>query len=169
MHLNTYPRPFLALPLLALLGPLALPVPAALGPVRAQSRPGPATVRSVQNTQTLQEGREIVTPSGVRYVDLRVGEGDEAANGKIVEVHYIGWLEGGAPFDSTRDHNRPLTFRLGAGDALKGWDEGLAGMRVGGKRKLVIPPSLGFGKEGVGGVVPPNAVLFYEFELLGVR
>jgi hypothetical protein len=108
MHLNTFPRAsrpraFLALPLLAFLGPLALPVLAALGPVRAQDRGGPANVRSVQNTRGSQEGREIVTPSGVRYVDLRIGEGDEAADGKIVEVHYVGWLEGGARFDSSRD------------------------------------------------------------------
>jgi FKBP-type peptidyl-prolyl cis-trans isomerase len=95
--------------------------------------------------------------------------GDEAGSGKIVEVHYVGWLEDGIRFDSSRDHNRPLTFRLGAGDVLKGWDEGLVGMKVGGKRRLVIPPGLGFGKQGVGSVVPPNSVLFYEFELLAVR
>jgi peptidylprolyl isomerase len=114
-------------------------------------------------------GKEVVTPSGVKYVDLRIGEGGEAANGKIVEVHYTGWLENGTKFDSSRDRARPFTFRLGTGDALKGWDEGLLGMKVGGKRKLVIPPELGFGKQGVGSVVPPNAVLLYEFELLAVR
>jgi FKBP-type peptidyl-prolyl cis-trans isomerase len=113
--------------------------------------------------------REIVTPSGLKYVDLKIGQGDEAATGKIVEVHYVGWLEDGTKFDSTRDRNLPFTFRLGAGDAIKGWDEGLVGMKVGGKRKLTIPPELGFGKQGVGSVVPPNSVLFYEFELLGVR
>src|SRR5205085_11966899 len=114
-------------------------------------------------------GREVITPSGLRYVDLRLGQGDEAATGKIVEVHYVGWLEDGTRFDSSRDQDRPLTFRLGAGDAIKGWDEGLVGMKVGGKRKLVIPPVLGFGRQGVGSVVPPNAILYYEFELLGVR
>jgi FKBP-type peptidyl-prolyl cis-trans isomerase FkpA len=115
------------------------------------------------------KGKEVVTPSGVKYVDLRIGQGGEAANGKIVEVHYTGWLENGTKFDSSRDRDRPFTFRLGTGDALKGWDEGLLGMKVGGKRKLVIPPELGFGKQGVGSVVPPNAVLLYEFELLAVR
>jgi FKBP-type peptidyl-prolyl cis-trans isomerase len=113
-------------------------------------------------------GRETVTPSGVRYVDLQLGQGDEAQLGKIVEVHYIGWLEDGTRFDSSRDEH-PFTFRLGAGDAIKGWDEGLLGMKVGGKRKLTIPPELGFGKQGIGSVVPPNATLYYEFELLGVR
>jgi peptidylprolyl isomerase len=139
--------------LLAAVGPLLLPASAA----QDKSRPAP------------EPGHEVVTPSGVRYVDLRLGQGDEAGPGKIVEVHYVGWLQDGTRFDSSRDHDRPLTFRLGAGDALKGWDEGLTGMKVGGRRKLVIPPDLGFGKQGVGSVVPPNAILYYEFELLGVR
>ena len=113
--------------------------------------------------------RETVPPSGVRYVDLQLGQGDEAQLGKIVEVHYTGWLQDGTRFDSSRDRAHPFTFRLGSGDAIKGWDEGLLGMKVGGRRKLTIPPELGFGKQGIGSVVPPNAVLYYEFELLGVR
>jgi FKBP-type peptidyl-prolyl cis-trans isomerase len=113
--------------------------------------------------------RENVTPSGVRYVDLQLGQGDEAQLGKIIEVHYTGWLQDGTKFDSSRDREHPFTFRLGTGDAIKGWDEGLLGMRVGGKRKLTIPPELGFGKQGIGSVVPPSSVLIYEFELLGVR
>lgn len=114
--------------------------------------------------------REVTTPSGLRYLDLKVGQGDEAVHGKIVEVQYTGWLEDGTKFDTCRrDSGEPFTFRLGAGDAIKGWDQGLVGMKVGGKRRLVIPPELGFGKQGVGGVVPPDAVLFYEFELLAVR
>jgi FKBP-type peptidyl-prolyl cis-trans isomerase len=156
MHPNTFPRAFLAAALVAVLGPLT--VPASAGQDRDPGSPNGAN-----------SARETVTPSGVKYVDLRIGQGEEAASGKIVEVHYVGWLPDGTKFDSSRDHNRPLTFRLGAGDALKGWDEGLAGMRVGGKRRLTIPPELGFGKQGVGSVVPPNSVLFYEFELLGVR
>jgi peptidylprolyl isomerase len=114
-------------------------------------------------------GVEVVTASGLRYVDLKLGTGDEAATGKVVVVHYVGRLEDGTKFDSSRDSDRPFTFRLGAGDAIKGWDEGLVGMKVGGKRRLIIPPELGFGKQGVGSVVPPNAVLYYEFELLEVR
>ncbi|HTG31972.1 MAG TPA: FKBP-type peptidyl-prolyl cis-trans isomerase [Thermoanaerobaculia bacterium] len=111
----------------------------------------------------------MVNPSGLRYLDLRLGQGDEARLGKIVEVHYVGWLDDGTRFDSSRNDDRPFTFRLGAGDAIKGWDEGLVGMKVGGKRKLTIPPDLGFGKQGVGTVVPKDAILYYEFELLGVR
>ncbi len=119
--------------------------------------------------QATAPAREVVTPSGLRYLDLKLGKGEEAVTGKIVEVRYTGKLEDGTRFDACRDNGEPFTFRLGAGDVIKGWDEGLAGMRVGGKRKLVIPSELGFGKQGVGSVVPPNAVLVYEFELLGVR
>jgi len=113
--------------------------------------------------------REVVTSSGLRYADLKIGQGEEAVPGKIVEVQYTGWLKDGTHFDTCRERGLPFTFRLGAGDAIKGWDQGLIGMKVGGKRRLVIPPQLGFGKKGVGGVVPPDSVLFYEFELLAVR
>jgi peptidylprolyl isomerase len=160
----------LSRPLLLLLPLCAL---ALLG-VFAAAAQSVQSVQAVHDTRDLKghavvDTREVVTSSGLHYVDLRVGEGDAAASGKILEVHYVGWLGDGTRFDSTRDRDRPLTFRLGAGDALKGWDEGLVGMKVGGRRKLVIPPGLGFGKQGVGSVVPPNAVLYYEFELLGVR
>lgn len=114
-------------------------------------------------------GREIVLPSGLRYVDLKVGGGEEARDRKILEVHYTGWLQDGTKFDSTQDCDRPLTLRLGHGDVVKGLDEGLVGMREGGKRRLIVPPELGFGKEGGGGVIPPNATLLYEVELLAVR
>lgn len=110
----------------------------------------------------------VVTPSGLRYVDLKLGQGEEAREGKILEVNYTGWLKDGTKFDSTVDR-RPLTLRLGAGDVVKGLDEGLTGMKIGGRRKLIVPPELGFGKEGGGGVIPPNATLVYEVELLGVR
>jgi FKBP-type peptidyl-prolyl cis-trans isomerase len=112
---------------------------------------------------------EIVTPTGLRYTDLKIGQGQEAAEGKIVEVHYIGWLEDGKKFDSTHNCPRPLTFRMGTGDTIKGLNEGISGMREGGKRRLIIPPELGFGKQGGGGVIPPNATLIYEVELLSVR
>lgn len=112
----------------------------------------------------------VVLPSGVRYVDLKVGPGGEAREGKILEVHYTGWLkDDGAQFDSTRDCGQPLTLRLGAGDVVKGLDEGLVGMRVGGKRRLTVPPELGFGKEGGGERIPPDATLIYEVELLAVH
>jgi FKBP-type peptidyl-prolyl cis-trans isomerase len=114
-------------------------------------------------------GKEVVTASGLKYVDLKTGQGEEARAGKVVEVHYTGWLENGTKFDSSVDRNRPLTFRLGAGDVIKGWDEGVAGMKTGGKRKLIIPPDLGYGKRGAGEVIPPGATLIFEVELLGVR
>ena len=101
--------------------------------------------------------------------DLVVGTGATAKAGKELLVHYVGRLADGTQFDSSRARDEPLDFPLGAGHMIQGWEQGLPGMRVGGKRRLVIPPGLGFGKEGVGSVVPPNAILFYEFELLGVR
>lgn len=112
---------------------------------------------------------EVVLPSGVRYVDLKLGTGEEAREGKILEVHYTGWLEDSTKFDSTQDCEKPLTLRLGAGDVVKGLDEGLVGMKIGGKRRLTVPPELGFGKEGGGERIPPNAILIYEVELLAVR
>jgi FKBP-type peptidyl-prolyl cis-trans isomerase len=112
---------------------------------------------------------EIVTPSGLRFTDLHLGQGQEATEGKIVAVHYTGWLEGGKKFDSTETCDKPMTFRMGAGDVIKGLDEGISGMREGGRRRLTIPPDLGFGKQGGGGVIPPNAILVYEVELVAVR
>ncbi|HXO20182.1 MAG TPA: FKBP-type peptidyl-prolyl cis-trans isomerase [Thermoanaerobaculia bacterium] len=115
------------------------------------------------------EPKEVVTRSGLRYVDLKVGEGDEAKAGQIVEVHYTGWLTDGTKFDSSLDHKEPLKFVLGAGQVIEGWDQGVAGMKVGGKRKLTIPPGLGYGPQGAGSVIPPNATLVIEVELLKVR
>jgi FKBP-type peptidyl-prolyl cis-trans isomerase len=112
---------------------------------------------------------QVVLPSGVRFVDQKLGTGEEAREGKILDVHYTGWLKDGTKFDSTQDCTQPLTLRLGAGDVIKGLDEGLVGMRVGGKRRLTVPPELGFGKEGGGERIPPDATLIYEVELLAVR
>jgi len=101
--------------------------------------------------------------------DLVAGSGDTAAAGQSVSVHYTGWLTDGQKFDSSLDRNDPFEFRLGAGQVISGWDQGVAGMQVGGKRKLTIPPALGYGARGAGGVIPPNATLVFEVELLAVR
>ncbi len=101
--------------------------------------------------------------------DVKVGTGTEATRGKTVSVHYVGTLENGTKFDSSRDRDEPFEFRLGAGMVIKGWDLGVAGMRVGGTRKLTIPSDLGYGDRGYPGVIPPRATLCFEVELLGVR
>jgi FKBP-type peptidyl-prolyl cis-trans isomerase FkpA len=110
----------------------------------------------------------ITTNSGLQYEDTVVGTGPEAVAGKSVEVHYTGTLADGTKFDSSLDRRQPFAFRLGAGKVIKGWDEGVAGMKVGGTRKLVIPSNLGYGAQGAGGVIPPNAQLTFVVELLKV-
>jgi FKBP-type peptidyl-prolyl cis-trans isomerase FkpA len=108
------------------------------------------------------------TPSGLIIEDVIVGEGPLAAAGQKVTVHYTGWLEDGEKFDSSKDRDEPFNFSLGGGRVIKGWDEGVQGMKVGGTRKLTIPPALGYGARGAGGVIPPNATLVFEVELLDV-
>ncbi len=110
----------------------------------------------------------ITTATGLVYVDVTVGEGDEATRGNKVTVHYTGWLTDGTKFDSSKDRDDPFRFNLGAGQVIAGWDEGVTGMKVGGTRKLTIPPELGYGARGAGGVIPPNATLVFEVELLAV-
>jgi len=101
--------------------------------------------------------------------ELTVGNGATAAAGQSVSVHYTGWLTDGTKFDSSVDRNDPFEFNLGRGQVIAGWDQGVAGMQIGGKRKLTIPPEMGYGSRGAGGVIPPNATLVFEVELLGVR
>jgi FKBP-type peptidyl-prolyl cis-trans isomerase len=111
----------------------------------------------------------VKTSSGLEYVDLVVGAGAQPAAGQTVSVHYTGWLTDGRKFDSSLDRGQPLVFPVGRGRVIKGWDEGVGSMKVGGKRKLTIPPHLGYGASGAGGVIPPNATLVFEVELLGVQ
>jgi len=107
--------------------------------------------------------------SDLKIEDLKVGTDAAAVAGKSVTVHYTGWLTDGTKFDSSKDRGQPFTFQLGAGQVIRGWDQGVAGMKVGGVRKLTIPASLGYGANGAGGVIPPNATLVFEVELLGVN
>jgi FKBP-type peptidyl-prolyl cis-trans isomerase len=115
----------------------------------------------------------IEMPNGLKYTDTKTGDGASAAPGNKVSVHYTGWLYNngakGAKFDSSVDRGQPFQFTLGAHQVIAGWDEGVAGMKVGGKRTLIIPPELGYGARGAGGVIPPNATLMFDVELLGVQ
>jgi FKBP-type peptidyl-prolyl cis-trans isomerase FkpA len=114
-------------------------------------------------------GKGTKTASGLQYWDLKKGTGAVAKAGDSVKVHYTGWLTDGKKFDSSLDRGEPFAFKLGAGMVIKGWDEGVAGMKVGGKRQLKIPPELGYGAGGAGAVIPPNATLVFDVELLGVN
>lgn len=115
------------------------------------------------------EGKEITTSSGLQYIDQVVGTGDTAKAGQTVSVHYTGWLTNGKKFDSSVDRGQPFSFKLGVGQVIKGWDEGVQGMKIGGKRKLTIPSNLGYGARGAGGLIPPHATLVFDVELLGVQ
>ena len=150
---------------------VALPTPAR---AQQEAKPMDASKEPTQETAkpaaaAAEPAKEVVTASGLKYQDLAPGSGEEARPGTVVRVHYTGWLENGTKFDSSLDRNEPFSFKLGAGNVIKGWDEGVAGMKIGGKRRLVIPPALGYGRQGAGGVIPPNSTLIFEVELLGVR
>ncbi len=113
-------------------------------------------------------GAAVTTPSGLSYVDIVVGNGSSPVSGKPVKVHYTGWLENGTKFDSSVDRGEPFVFTIGAGEVIPGWDEGVMTMKAGGKRRLTVPAKLGYGEAGAGGVIPPNATLIFEVELLEV-
>ena len=109
------------------------------------------------------------TQSGLQIEEIKIGEGDTAASGQFISVHYTGWLTDGSKFDSSKDRDEPFEFSLGQRMVIAGWDEGVQGMRVGGIRKLTSPPQLGYGARGAGGVIPPNATLVFEVELLAIQ
>jgi peptidylprolyl isomerase len=118
---------------------------------------------------TIQNGEKMKTTSGLDYLEVEVGTGAQAAAGKTVSVHYTGKFQDGKVFDSSVSRGDPLTFRLGVGQVIKGWDEGIALMKVGGKAQLTIPPELAYGERGASGVIPPNATLIFDVELVAVK
>jgi FKBP-type peptidyl-prolyl cis-trans isomerase len=126
-------------------------------------------VMAVNDAPTKVSGSGKATASGVQYWDLKPGTGAAAESGKTVSIHYTGWLADGKKFDSSLDRGRPFSFRLGEGSVIKGWDEGVAGMKVGGKRQLKVPAASAYGDEGKGGVVPPSATLTFEIQLVDVK
>ena len=126
-----------------------------------------ANVTLAQNTNS--EKKMVTTDSGLQYEDIKEGDGASPQKGQTVVVHYTGTLENGKKFDSSRDRGQPFSFRIGVGEVIKGWDEGVGSMKVGGQRKLIIPPDLGYGARGAGGVIPPNATLVFDVELLDIK
>ena len=113
-------------------------------------------------------GKLVTTPSGLKYFDIKAGSGAQPKSGQRIKVHYTGWLTSGEKFDSSVDRGEPFEFKVGVGQVIKGWDEGVGSMRVGGKRQLHIPPALGYGERGAAGFIPPNASLIFDVELLAV-
>ena len=139
--------------------------------LQAQTAPKKSASPARPNTSapTKVTGPGVKTSSGLQYWDIKLGTGDVAKEGSRVRVHYTGWLTTGKKFDSSVDAGKPFDFRIGNGDVIKGWEEGVAGMKVGGKRQLRIPPNLAYGAQGYPGVIPANATLIFDIELLGVQ
>lgn len=152
----------------------AIAAPSTPSSLSTEAAPAPTLVAQTPSTEasdlmTTEENQEVVTtPSGLQYVELEEGTGATPQAGQTVVVHYTGTLTDGTKFDSSLDRNRPFSFQLGQGRVIRGWDEGISTMQVGGKRRLIIPPDLGYGARGAGGVIPPNATLIFDVELLRI-
>jgi peptidylprolyl isomerase len=130
----------------------------------SQSTLTPSNLIAMDNSEN-----QVTTPSGLKYVEIVEGTGDTPVKGQTISVHYTGTLESGKKFDSSRDRNEAFEFQIGEGQVIKGWDEGLSTMKVGGRRKLIIPAELGYGARGAGGAIPPNATLIFDVELLKIK
>ena len=146
---------------------LLLSLSAALVAQTSSHKAAPARVPNT-TAPTKITGDGVKTDSGLQYWDIKVGTGDEAKSGDKVKVHYTGWFTSGKKFDSSVDAQQPYTFTLGQGNVIKGWDEGVAGMKVGGKRQLRIPPELAYGEQGYKNIIPPNSTLIFDVQLLAV-
>jgi peptidylprolyl isomerase len=146
---------------------------AGLAAIALGALPASADEKGKAGTEKKSESKMQKTPSGLQYEDVKVGTGASPKTGQTCVMHYTGWLwengAKGAKFDSSVDRGQPFEFAIGQGMVIKGWDEGVATMKVGGKRNLLIPPALGYGARGAGKVIPPNATLFFEVELLGIK
>jgi FKBP-type peptidyl-prolyl cis-trans isomerase len=149
------------------LGGLLLSLSATLLAQTSSHKAAPARVSNT-SAPTKVTGEGMKTDSGLQYWDTKVGTGDEAKNGDKVKVHYTGWFTSGKKFDSSVDAQQPYTFTLGQGNVIKGWDEGVAGMKIGGKRQLRIPPELAYGEQGYKNIIPPNSTLIFDVQLLAV-
>ena len=146
----------------------AIVVAAATAVLYAQTATHKTQVVPNTKAPTKVTGEGVKTDSGLQYWDIRVGTGETAKDGDHVKVHYTGWLTNGKKFDSSVDAHQPFDFTIGKGDVIKGWDEGVKGMKVGGKRQLRIPPQLAYGDQGYSGVIPPNATLIFDIQLLSI-
>ena len=136
----------------------------------SETKPAAAPTRASANAEAAVDmTNAVTTKSGLKYVDTQVGTGASPQSGQVVTVHYTGRLADGTKFDSSLDRGQPFSFVIGTGQVIRGWDEGVATMKVGGKRRLIIPPQLGYGERGFSNIIPPNAVLHFDVELLDVR